>query len=63
MKVWQINGSANGLFIVSTNLDGFSLANHGRFAKFAKLSHYTVCSVNSINNLTCALYACICSEC
>ena len=29
----------------------------------AKLSHYTVCSVNSINNLTCALYACICSEC
>ena len=28
-KVWQINGSANRLLIVSINLDGFSLANHG----------------------------------
>jgi len=28
--------------IVSRNLDGFSLANQGWFAKFAKLSHYTV---------------------
>ena len=35
----QINRSANRLLIVSTNLDGFSLANHGLFAK---LSHYTV---------------------
>ena len=30
--------SANRLLIVSTNLNGFSLANCGRFAKFAKLS-------------------------
>ena len=37
-KVWQINKSTNRLLIESTNLDGFSLANHGRFAKFAKLS-------------------------
>ena len=36
-KVWQINRSTNRLSIVSANLDGFSLANHGRFAKFAKL--------------------------
>ena len=44
-KVWQINRSASRLSIVSTNLDGFSLANHGRFAKFppSKLSRYTVC--------------------
>ena len=47
-KVWQINRSANRLLIVSTNLDGFSLVNHGRFTKFAKLSpvkvsRYTVC--------------------
>ena len=35
-KVWWINGSANRLLIVSTKLDGFSLTNHGRFAKFAK---------------------------
>ena len=28
--------------MVATNLDGFSLANRRRFAKFAKLSHYTV---------------------
>ena len=41
-KVWQINRSANRLFILSTNLDGFNLANHGQFAKFAKVSHYTV---------------------
>ena len=32
-KVWQINISTNRLLIISTNLDGFSLANHGRFAK------------------------------
>ena len=28
-KVWQINRSANKLLIVSTNLDGYKLANHG----------------------------------
>ena len=37
-EIWRINRSANRIFIVSTNLDGFSLANHRRFAKFAKLS-------------------------
>ena len=37
-KVWWINRSVNRLSIVSTKLDGFSLTNHGRFAKFAKLS-------------------------
>ena len=36
-KVWRINRSGNGLLIVITNFDGFSLANHGQFAKFAKL--------------------------
>ena len=41
-KMWQINKSANRLLIISTNLDGFSLVNHGRFAKFAKLSCYMV---------------------
>ena len=41
-KVWWINRSANRLSIVSAKLDGFGLANHGRFAKFAKLSRYTV---------------------
>ena len=33
-----MNRSAKRLLIVTTNLDGFSLANHGWFAKFAKLS-------------------------
>ena len=28
--------------MVTVNLDGFSLANRRRFAKFAKLSRYTV---------------------
>ena len=37
-KVWRINRSAKGLSMVTTNLDGFSLANRRRFAKFAKLS-------------------------
>ena len=37
-KVWRMNGSAKGLSIVGINLDGFSLANRLRFAKFAKLS-------------------------
>ena len=32
--------SANRLLIVSTNLNGFSLANRRRFAKFIKLSPY-----------------------
>ena len=27
-KVWQMNRSAKRLLIVTTNLDGFSLANH-----------------------------------
>ena len=38
----NFNRSANRLLIVITKLDGFSLANHGRFTKFAKLPCYTV---------------------
>ena len=41
-KVWRMNRSAKGLSMVTTNLDGFSLAKRRRFAKFAKLSRYTV---------------------
>ena len=37
-KVWQMNRSAKGLLIVTTNLDDFSLANCRLFAKFVKLS-------------------------
>ena len=37
-KVWRMNISAKGLSMVTTNSDGFSLANRRRFAKFAKLS-------------------------
>ena len=37
-KFGKFNRSANRLSIVSTKLDGFSLVNHGWFAKFAKLS-------------------------
>ena len=39
-KHWQkkVYRSANRLLIVSIYLDGFSLANHGQFTKFAKLS-------------------------
>ena len=37
-KVWWMNRSAKRLLIVTTTLDGFSLANHRRFTKFAKFS-------------------------
>ena len=35
-EIWQTNRWAYRLLIVRTNLDDFSLANHGQFAKFAK---------------------------
>ena len=35
-SVWRMNRSAKGLFIETTNLDGFSLVN--RRCKFTKLS-------------------------
>ena len=42
-KVRRMNRSAEGLLIVTTNLDGFSLVNRRRFAKFVKLStHQTI---------------------
>ena len=45
------------VIIISKNLDGFSLANHGRFAKFAKLSRYTVdASTNIEEELFLILY-------
>ena len=37
-KVWRMNRSAKGLSMVTTNLDGFSLAKLRLFTKFAKLS-------------------------
>ena len=37
-KVWRMSRSAKGLLIVTTTLNGFSLANCKRFAIFAKLS-------------------------
>ena len=37
-KVWQMNRSAKGLLIISTDLDSFSLADHRQFAKSTKLS-------------------------
>ena len=58
-KVWQINRSTNRLLIVSTNLDSFSLANHGGFAKFSptKLSHYMVFETYVL--LSCGNYLCL----
>ena len=47
-KVWRINRSAKGLSMVTTNLDGFSLANCRRFAK---LSRYTVLHLLAATNL------------
>ena len=47
-KAWRMNRSAKSLLIVSTNLNSFSLANDRQFAKFAKLSHYTVSIISNI---------------
>ena len=49
-KFWRMNRSAKGILIVTTNLNGFSLANCKRFAKFAKLStHQTFPLYGSMN--------------
>ena len=41
-KESSVNRSTKRLLIVSTNLNGVNLvANHGRFAEFAKISCYT----------------------
>ena len=37
-KVWQMSRLAKRLLILTTTLDGFSLANSKQFAKFAKPS-------------------------
>ena len=37
-KVWRMHRFSHKVIIISKNLNGFSLANHGRFTKFAKLS-------------------------
>ena len=37
-EVWQMNASAKGLLIVTTDLDSYSLVNCRQFSKFAKLS-------------------------
>ena len=65
-KAWEMNRSAKGLLMVTTNLDGFSLANHRRFTKSAtlsavpaKLSCYTVPSWQAL--WTCLLFVTVSS--
>ena len=41
-NVWRMNRSAKGLSMVTTNLDGFSLANCRRFAKLSRYMVYSV---------------------
>ena len=56
-KVGWISRSTKMLLIVSINLDGFSLANHRRFTKFAELSPrqtfplYSRCSLTDVKPL------------
>ena len=52
-KVWQMNRSAKGLLMVTTNLDGFSLMNCRNSPNLpnflpAKLSRYTVTFLQEI---------------
>ena len=55
-KVWWINRPANRLLFVSTNLDGFSLVDHGQFTKFAKLSPCQVFLLYGISVQCLAIY-------
>jgi len=56
-KVWRMNRLSQKVIIVSRNLDDFSLANYGQFAKFTKLSpcqtfplYGMVCSYQLLGN-------------
>ena len=44
-----MNGPAKRLLVVSTNLDGFSMANH---RQYAKLSHYMIVGFSRYINST-----------
>jgi len=55
-KVWRMNRFSQKVIIVSRNLDGFSLVNKGWFAKFAKLSRYTVGYLFTHHPIHCAIY-------
>ena len=47
-KVWRMNRSAKGLLILTTTLDGFSLTNCRRFAKFTKFSTHQTFPLDSM---------------
>ena len=59
-KVWRMNSSAKWLLIVTTNLDGFSLANRRRFAKFAKLSTHLTFPLYGIITMPNRNYTTVC---
>ena len=48
------------VIIISKNLDGFSLANHRRFAKFAKLSPCQTFPLYGIHMYVLLLCVCVC---
>ena len=55
-KVWRINISANRLLIVSTNLDGFSLANRVRFAELSRYGIREDCCIREYRSDFSPLY-------
>ena len=57
-KVWRINRSANRLLIVSSNLDDYSLANHGRFT-FPLPNFHNIWYNISLNPLACECTGCL----
>ena len=59
-EVWQINISAKGLIIVSSNLDGYRLVNHQQFAKvpmpnLPALRYNIILTKANVNMLLCRL--------
>ena len=55
-----MNRLPNRLLIVSTNFNGFNLANHGSFTTFAKLSPCQIFLLHSTSDLTKRIVYIIC---
>ena len=55
-KSLAINRSVNGLLIVTTSLDGFSLVNHRRFAKLSTNQTFLLYSMQFCSRTKLATY-------
>ena len=59
-KIWRNIGLAKSLLIVSINLNDFSLANHGRFAKLSRYVAHVFHIASYSYTITCAFIHVVC---